>query len=329
MSEVAPTLQAFFSERLITQRQASAHTIASYRDTFVLLLRFVETSTGKAPSSLSFADLTAPIVGAFLEHLERERGCAASTRNTRLAAVHSLFRFAAYRHPEHAALIQQVLAIPPKRTDKAVVNFLTTAEIEALLASVDRSSWVGRRDHALIVVAVQTGLRVSELTSLRNRDIHLGAGAHLSCFGKGRKERAIPFIRQTQRVLKVWMAERAGEPSDPLFPGPGGGPLTRDAVRRRLEHYVSTASSLCPSLRTKKLSPHVLRHSCAMQLLENGVDVTVIALWLGHETVRTVQVYLHSDLRLKERALARMAQPSTPPGRYQPPDALMRFLEDL
>jgi integrase/recombinase XerD len=329
VSLLAPTLQAFFTERLIGQRQASPHTVGSYRDTLCLLLRYVEQATGKTPAAVTFDDLDAPTIGAFLDHLQRDRGSAASTRNTRLAAIRSLFGFAALRHPEHAAVIQRVLAMPTKRVDKAIVSFLTPIEIEALLASVDRSTRTGRRDYVMILTALQTGLRVSELVGLRLQDVHLGTGPHLRSHGKGRKERATPLLEETRRALKTWMAERGGQPNQPLFPGPHGAPLGRDAVRRVLDRHARAAAVACPSLVAKRLTPHVLRHTCAMQLLTANVDQTVIALWLGHETVRTTQIYIHADLRLKERALARTTPPKVRPGRYRPPDPVLAFLESL
>ncbi len=329
MSTVAPVLEAFFTERLIAQRQASPHTVAAYRDTFCLLLRFVQEETGKSPSELDLADLDAPLIGAFLAHLEAKRGASVRTRNARLTAVRSLFRFAAFRHPEHAALIQRVLAIPSKRFDRALVTFLSASEIDALLDSPDRSAWIGRRDHALLLVALQSGLRVSELTGLTCGDVELGTGAHLRCTGKGRKHRITPISARTVAVLRTWLVERGGEPADPLFPGPSGAALSRDAVRRLLVRHVAAAANACPSLAAKRVSPHVLRHSCAMSLLLAGVDTSVIALWLGHEDIRTTQIYLHADLRLKERALARTAPPHSAPGRYRPPDKLLAFLEGL
>ncbi len=329
MSSLAPTLQAFFTQRLVGQRQASPHTIAAYRDTFRLLLGFASHKTGRSPAQLNLDDLDAPLIGAFLDNLETQRGNAVSTRNVRLAAVHSLFRFAALLHPEHAAVIQRVLAIPPKRTDRALVSFLTGPEIDALLASPDRTGWIGRRDRTLLAVAIQTGLRVSELIGLSCQDVSLRTGAHLRCQGKGRKERCTPLTAATVAVLRVWLQERQGEPTDPLFPTSRGGPLSRDAVERLLAKYAALAEHACPSLHGKRLSPHVLRHTSAMQLLQAGVDTTVIALWLGHETIRTTQIYLHADLRLKERALARTAPPRLAPGRYRPPDSLLAFLERL
>ena len=329
MSLLAPTLEAFFSQRLITQKNASPHTIASYRDCLRLLLNFVHETTGTQPSKLRLDDLDAPVIGAFLNHLEQDRGLSVASRNTRLAAVHSLFRFAALRHPEHAALIQRVPAIPTKRAERAIVCFLTPPEVDALLASPDRSRSTGRRDHALLVVAVQTGLRVSELVGLRRRDIQLGAGAHVRCRGKGRKDLSTPLTRQTVSIVRAYLAERGGTPDDPIFPGPRGAPLSRDAVRRLVERHTATAAQSCHSLTSKKTSPHVLRHTAAMRLLESGCDLATISLWLGHENPRTSQIYLHAHLALKERALARTAPPHTKPGRYQPPDRILAFLDQL
>jgi len=330
MSALAPTLEAFFTERLLRQRQASPHTVASYRDAFRLLLSFAQQRTAKAPCALDFADLDAPLIGAFLDHLEHERNNTAATRNARLTAVHSLFAFAALRHPEHAALIARVLAIPPKRTDRAIVSFLSAPEIDALLASPDRATWIGRRDHTLLAVAIQTGLRVSELIGLRCADVQLGPGANVRCRGKGRKDRATPLATATAAVVSAWLAERKGGPGDPLFPARTGDPLSRDAVERLLAKYANTAGERCPTLKRKRVTPHVLRHSTAMNLLRAGVDTTVIALWLGHEDTRTAtSTYLHADLRIKEAALARTTPPGTRPGRYRPPDALLAFLEGL
>jgi len=330
MSTLAPLLEAFFTERLIGQRDASPHTVASYRDAICLLLRFAQRRTGKEPHQLAIDDLDAPLIGAFLNHLEAERGVSVSTRNARLTAIRSLFGFAAYRHPEHAAVIQRVLAIPPKRTDRALVTYLTEAEMQALLAAPDRATRIGRRDHMLLLIALETGLRVSELTALTCNAVHLGTGAHLRCHGKGRKERITPLRRQARMLLRAWLTERASAPSDPLFPGPTGRHLSRDAIRRIIDRHVATAAGSCPSIAKKKVTPHTLRHSCAMTLRRHGVDPATIALWLGHEDVRTTYgVYLHADLSLKEKALSRTAPPGTPTGRYRPPDPLLAFLESL
>jgi site-specific recombinase XerD len=303
--------------------------IAAYRDTLRLLLAFAADRTGRAPSRLDVAEIDAPLVGAFLDHLETHRGNGVRTRNARLAAIRSLFRYAALRHPEHAESIGRVLAIPPKRFARSLVTFLTEPEVEALLAAADRTTWTGRRDHALLLLAVQTGLRVSELIGLRRDDVHLGTGAHVSCRGKGRKERITPLTRVTVGVLRVWLAERVGDAADPLFPTSTGTPLSRDAVERRLAKYADAATATCLSLRTKRISPHVLRHTAAMRLLQAGVDTSVIALWLGHEHVDTTQIYVHADLALKERAIARTSPPDAKPGRYRPSDTLLAFLDGL
>ncbi len=329
MSSLAPTLEAFFTERLLTQRRASPHTVASYRDTFRLLLTFAQQRTGKAPSRLELADLDAPLIGAFLDHLEHGRRNSARTRNARLTAIHSLFRYAALREPADAAVIQRVLAIPSKRFEKAIVSFLTTDEAAALLAIPDRATWIGRRDHALLLALFQTGLRVSELTGLRCRDVCLGRAAHLRCHGKGRKERSTPLTSQTAAVLRSWMAELGSGPDSPLFPSRRGGPLSRDAVERLVAKYASAAARRCPSLRGKPISPHAFRHSTAMSLLGAGVDTSVIAIWLGHESVRSTDPYVHADMAIKQRALERMTPPGVPRGRYQPPDQLLAFLEAL
>ena len=329
MSALAPTLESFFTERLIRQRQASPHTIAAYRDTMRLLLGFAAQRVDKQPSQLEVDDLDAPLIGAFLDHLQHERGNGVRTRNARLAAVHSLFRFAALRHPEHAAVIERVLAIPPKRFERNLLTFLTEEEVEALLAAPDRVTWTGRRDHAMLMLAAQTGLRASELTGLRCEDVHLGRGPHVSCLGKGRKQRITPLTPAMVAVLRVWLEERGDGGAAPLFPTRVGGRLSRDGLQRRLAKSVERATLACPSLGKKKVTPHVLRHTAAMRLLRAGVDTSVIALWLGHEQIETTKVYLHADLAIKEEALARTRPIDAKPGRYRPPDAVLAFLEGL
>lgn len=329
MSALAPVLEAFFTERLVRQRNASAHTIAAYRDTFRLLIGFVEDRTRKAPCRLDLSELDAEMVAAFLEHLEAERGNSITTRNARLAAIHAFFAFAAVSHPEHAQLISRVLAIPPKRHDRAIVHFLTAQETDALLDAPDRSTWLGRRDHALLLTAVQCGLRVSELCTLGYGDVGLGTGAHVRCHGKGRKERATPLAKTTAAVLASWMAERGGGDDDALFPTAQGRALSRDAVAKLLAKHLRSATAKCPSLGVKSVTPHTLRHTAAMALLHAGVDITVIALWLGHEQVQTTSIYLHADMTIKEAALARTIPPGAAPGRYRPPDSLLAFLEGL
>jgi len=295
MSALAPTLEAFFTERLITQRDASPRTVTAYRDTLRLLLRFVSERTGKQPCRLDIADLDAPLIGAFLDHLERERGNSARTRNARLSAIHSFYRFASLRHPEHAHTIARVIEIPPKRHKRPLICYLDEQEIKALLRAPDRSTWLGRRDHALLLTAIQTGLRVSELTALRIRDLSLGTGAHCRVTGKGRKERCAMLTPETVAVLRTWCRERKGEADDPLFPTRRGGPLTPKAVAWLLDKHTTTAARRCRSLQTKRVTPHVLRHTNAMLLRAENVDIHTIALWLGHESTKSTEIYLHAD----------------------------------
>lgn len=329
MSALAPLLEAFFTTRLRQQRHASPHTVAAYRDTCRLLLRFVLQHRGQAPSTLDLGTLDAPLIGTFLEHLETARHNQVRTRNARLAALHSFFRYAAWQAPDHSALIQRVLAIPTKRATRAGVTFLTGPEVRALLAAPDRRSWIGRRDHALMLLAVQAGLRVSELTLLRIDDVTLGPGPHVRCHGKGRKERCTPLTTPTVAVLRAWLRERRAPPTDPLFPSRRGGPLSRDAVERLVGKYGTRVRGHHPAGRRHAISPHVLRHTSAMQLLQAGVDRSVIALWLGHESLETTQMYLHADLAIKERALARTAPLPAGPARYRAPDPLLAFLDRL
>jgi site-specific recombinase XerD len=329
VTDLAPVLQAFFTDRLARQRHASGQTVAAYRDAWRLLLAFAAERTGKQPSKLGMADLDAPLIGSFLDHLERDRGNGPRTRNARLAAIRSLFAYAALRHPEHAETIARVLAIPAKKFERALVTWLTEPEVDALLAAPDKTTWAGRRDHAMLALTAQAGLRVSELTGLTCGDACLGSGPHVSCHGKGRKERITPLTTVTVTVLRAWAAERGGEPEQPLFPNRTGGKLSRDAVEKRLALHVTAAAGECPSLKTKNVTAHTLRHTSAMRLLHAGVDTSVIALWLGHEQADTTQIYLHADLELKEKALARTTPANTKPGRYKPPDQLLAFLESL
>lgn len=330
MSALAPTLQAFFTTRLVRQRQASPRTVQAYRDAFRLLLGYVHARTGKPPALLDIGDLDVELISGFLDHLEHERGNSVRTRNARLTAIHSFYRFAAFRHPEHAQLISQILGIPAKRCESTTVSFLNQSEIDALLAAPDRTTWAGRRDHALLLVAVQTGLRLSELIGLRCQDVHLGAEPHVSCLGKGRKHRDTPLSPAAMQVLRSWIRERGGYPDEPLFPSRRRGSLSPDAVQRLLAKHATTAAETCASLRTKRVTPHTLRHSCAMALLRHGVDIAVIALWLGHEKLQSTQIYLHADLAIKQQALERTAPAaSRGQGRYRPPDRLLAFLDSL
>lgn len=329
MSALAPTLQAFFTDRLIAQRHASPHTITSYRNTMRLLLQFAEKRTKIPPERLDLHDLDAEVISSFLDHLEHERRNTIGTRNARLAAVHSLYRFASLRHPEHADLIARVLAIPPKRHERTLITHLTDPEIDALLTAPDLTTRIGRRDRAMFQLAIETGLRVSELTGLTIADVHLATAAHIACHGKGRKDRITPLTKTTATALRQWLDERGGLSADPIFPTSRGAPLTRDAIARRLLLHTTTAASTCPSLHNKNVTPHVLRHTAAMRLLHAGVDTSVIALWLGHESVETTQIYLHADLAIKEAALARTRPTTVKPGRYKPTDKLLAFLEAL
>jgi site-specific recombinase XerD len=329
MTLIAPTLQAFFTDRLTRQLQVSPRTVGSYRDTLRLLLCFAQERTGREPSRLDWEDLNEPLISAFLNHLETDRGNGARTRNLRLTAIRSLFKYAALRHPEHAGVIAQVLSIPPKRHQKRQVTFLTAPEASALINAPDPSRWEGRRDRAILTLAIHAGLRVSELIALDCGDIALGTGAHVRCQGKGRKQRTVPLTTPAQAILNAWLGERAGRATDPLFATGTGRRLSRDAIEQRVATHASTARQRCPSLESKQLHPHVLRHSCAMSLLQAGVDTTVIALWLGHADVRSTQPYLHADLTIKEKALALVTPAGVKPGRYKPTDQVLAFLEGL
>ncbi len=322
-------LQGFFTDRLIRQRRASAHTVSAYRNTFRLLLRFAAERLGKAPSCLELTDLDAEFLGEFLDHLEQVRGNSARTRNARLAALRAFHHYVAFADPTHALHCQRVLAIPNKRFERGIVEFLTDDEIDALLAAPDPATWIGRRDRALLLVGIQTGLRVSELTALRRQDVALGNGAHVRCHGKGRKLRCTPLRREVVKVLRAWLRELSPAPEQPVFPSSRGGHLSEDAVERRVAKHAEIAQQRCRSLAAKRVTPHTLRHTTAMQLLQRGVDRSVIALWLGHESIETTQVYLHADLRLKERALARTTSTGLSPGRFKPDDALLTFLDSL
>lgn len=328
-TDFATLLESFFTERLLGQRRASPHTVAAYRDSFRLLLTYAHRRLQRPPSALRLADLDASFIGGFLDHLEKVRGNTPRTRNARLAAIHSFFQYAAFQAPDRAAQIQRVLAIPAKKCDRNVVSFLTRPEIDALLAAPDVGTWAGRRDHGLMLVAIRTGLRVSELTGLRCSDVTLGKGAHVRCQGKGRKERGTPLGKQAAAILRTWVRERGGSPTDPLFPSARGGTLSRDGVQYLLTKHVKAARRQCPTLEGKRVSPHVLRHSNAMHLLLAGVDCSVIALWLGHESVETTQMYLHANLALKEKIVAKAAPSQARSGRYHPGDRLLAFLKGL
>jgi len=330
MTSLAPTLQAFFTTRLTSQYGASPHTVAAYRDTWRLLLGYAAQATGTEPAALELSQIDAELINGFLTGLEAQRGNSIATRNARLAAVHSFFTYASRYHPEHLATIGRVLAIPPKRRPRNEICYLTDEEVTALLAAPDQMTKAGRRDQAMFQLAVTAGLRVSELTGLVVGDVHLGAGPHVLCRGKGRKNRTTPLDRQTVRVLQAFAAERPSGSGGFVFPTRTGTRMSRDAVAARLALHTATAAASCPSLTAKNVTPHVLRHTAAMRLLTAGIDATVIALWLGHESIETTQVYLHADITMKENAVTRTTPTGTRPGRYKPPDdELLSFLRSL
>ena len=326
---LATLLERFFTQRLIEQRQASPHTISSYRDTFCQFLKFTEQRLHKLPSRLNFEEIDAPLIMAFLNHLEKHQGISARSRNLRLTAIRSFFRFACFEAPAHSVQIQRVLAIPDKRFTRTLVPFLTRAEVDALLAAPDQYTWPGRRDHAFILLAVQTGLRLSEMTGLRRQDIVLGAGGHVRVIGKGRKERCTPIAKSTRAVLKAWLREPQRGDQQVLFPNARGGRLSVHGVQYMLNKHRTTASGRCPTLKDKRVTVHRLRHTMAMDLLQAGVDRSVIALWLGHERLETTQIYLEATLAIKEKALAKTAPPKGKPGRYKPADRILAFLNSL
>ena len=331
MTALAPTLQSFFTDYLIGQRGVSGHTITAYRDTLRLLLGYAHERTGVRPSNLDIAMLDTELVADFLTMLEQRRANSTATRNARLAAIHSLFRHAAWRHPEHADLIARVLAIPAKRAHNNVVSYLTGTEVDALLASPDLRTWTGRRDHTLLLLMVTTGVRVGELTALTRGDVYTDRhGAHIAIHGKGRKDRLTPLDTLTTAALRGWLTENSAGSHTPLFPARGTTrKMTTDAVAQRIKIHTATATTSCPSIAGKNVTPHVMRHSCAMGMRAVGLDVTTISLWLGHESPTSSRPYLHADLQLKQRALDRTRPPHTRTGRYTAPDKLIAFLESL
>lgn len=328
-ADLPPLLEGFFTQRLMAQRQVSAHTIASYRDTFRLLLKFAEQRLGHAPSKLTLDAWHAPFIGMFLDDLESSRKNVARSRNLRLAAIHSFFRYAALEAPQHANLIQRVLAIPRKRHPRPLIDFLTHPEMEALLAATDRQTWIGRRDHLFLLIALQTGLRLSELTGLRQQDVTLGTGAHVRCEGKGRKQRCTPLTKSNTTAVVTWIKEQGQDESQFLFPSTRGGRLSADAVQHLVGKYAAAARSACPSLDKKRVTPHVLRHTVAMEMLQAGVDRSMIAIWLGHESVETTQIYLDANMAIKREILDKTRPLHSRLGRYRPGDRLLSYLRNL
>jgi integrase/recombinase XerD len=325
----APLLERFFTQRLMAQRNVSPHTIAAYRDTFRLFLRFASERRRCPPTDLGFSDLDVALVEAFLDDLEQRRGSTARSRNLRLSALRSFFHYATYFVPEHAGRIQHILSIPAKRHERQLVGFLTRVEVDALLAAPDRQTWLGRRDHAWLLVAFQTGLRLSEMTALRRTDVTLSSGRHIRCIGKGRKERCTPLTEQTAQVLRAWLNEPPPRDSDRLFPTVHGQPMSADAVQYLFAKHTAAAARSCPSLANRRVSPHVARHTAAMELLQSGVEPAVIALWLGHESIKTTQIYLDAHLALKEAAMAKVEPHPGQPSRFQADDRLLEFLNGL
>lgn len=328
-SRLASLIQRFFTDRLLAQLGASPHTIAAYRDAFRMVFQFAATALGRAPSDLRLEDIDVAFLGRFLEHLESKRANCIRTRNNRLSALRAFFRYVALAEPAFALQCQRILAIPSKRYERRPVEFLTEEESAALITAPDRTTWMGRRDRVLLLVAVQTGLRNSEITALKRKDVETGTGAHVRCLGKGRKLRCTPLRPDVTAVLKQWLSQQAGGPDDPLFPGSRGGPLSADAVQRLVSRHIKVARRACPSLVAKRVTPHTLRHAAAMALLHHGVDLSVIALWLGHESTETTEIYLHADMQLKERALAHATPSGVVPDRFRPADPLLAFLESL
>lgn len=330
MTALAPTLQSWFTEHLIGQRGASPNTIAAYRDCMRLLLSYAHHRHGVTPARLDLGHLDERTIAGFLDMLEVERGASVATRNARLAAVHSLFTYASFRHPDHADLVARVLAIPAKTASRTQVVYLDDAEVEALLAAPDRQTWTGRRDHTWLLLMITTGIRVGELVGLRHSDLSTGRPAHIVVTGKGRKQRIIPLDRSTATALDTWAVAHPAPPHAALF-GPIGrsGPISVDAIAQRITLHAASATASAPTLRMKNVTPHVLRHTCAMRMLASGLDITTISLWLGHSSPAATRHYLHADLALKERALARTTPPHTRRGRYTPTDKLLSFLEAL
>lgn len=329
MNALATSLQTYFTAFARTQRDLSSNTIASYRDTWRMLLKHLTATLGVPTDKIDFDALTVTNVSGFLDHLEHDRGNNAKTRNTRLTAIRAVLSRALPNHPEHAATITQVLAIPPKRTTRPVIEFLTPGEVDALLAAPDHQTWTGRRDHALLAMALQTGLRISEICALTLNDIHLGAGPHVTCTGKGRRQRSTPLTRTTVNTMKHYLAERATRPGTAMFCGPHGQALSRDALEHRLAKHLNTTKTTCSSLAGKHVTMHTLRHTTAMNLLTGGVDVAVIALWLGHADTHSTDAYLHADMAIKQAAIERTRPLGVTPGSYHPEPDILAWLTAL
>jgi integrase/recombinase XerD len=329
MTLLAPSLQSYFTDYAHAQRNLSPHTIAAYRDTWRLLIKYVTTARGVPADKIDLTLIDIDLVTEFLDHLQTQRGNSVTTRNARLTAIRAVLTHALPDHPEHAHTIGRVLAVPARRRRAPTVEFLISAETDALLAAPDTSTWTGRRDQALLTLAIQTGLRISELASLTTGDVHIGTGAHVTCTGKGRRHRATPLTATTLTVLGPYLTERGTRPGVALFPGPRGQHLSRDALERRLARHLAAAAAASPSLRTKHVTMHTLRHTAAMRLLQAGVDVSVIALWLGHQNTASTDVYLHADMTIKQAAIDRTRPPHVEPGTYTPAPDILTWLDTL
>ena len=329
MGQLAPILQEYFTSYVVTQRAMSGATVRAYRDTWRLFLTFLSEAVHMPAHELRLTHTTPAHVIAFLDYLEHERGNGAATRNLRLAAIKSVMAFHASRSPEHLDTIARISAIPVKKTPKPQMTFLTSLEAQALLDAIPVGTWTGRRDLAMFTLAIQTGLRLSEITSLQVTSLHLGAAPHVACTGKGRKKRTTPLTRATATLLERYLRERATRPGRTLFPGPHGDALSADAVQQRLALHLTRAAAAHPGLAGRHITVHTLRHTAAMRFLEAGVDTAVIALWLGHESTATTSVYLHADMKIKRAALDRTRQPEAPAGDYHPDDPLIAWLQTL
>ena len=322
-------VQYFFAQHLCTNKQVSPKTVAAYRDTFRLLLTFMQDQTGRPASALRITDIDAPSVLAFLDHLETQRGNKARSRNARLYAIRSFFRVIALRDPANIAIVDRVMAIPCKRTTKPMITYLTREEIDSILAVPDQTTWVGSRDHALFLTLYNTGARASEITQMRCEQVSFGSSTFVRLHGKGRKERTVPLWPQTARVLRQWFRKLGSTDQDLAFPAVRGGPLSNDGLDYALQRAIEEAIAECPSLNKKHVSPHVIRHTTAMHLLQSGVDIAVIALWLGHESIETTHGYIEADLNMKERALAKLTPAKGRMSRFEPGDDLLQFLNGL
>jgi len=327
--EVASLLERFFSDYLISQRNVSPATVCAYRDTFRLLLRFAHDQLGKPPAELAFTDIDAPQILGFLNHLENKRRNCVRSRNARLAAIRSFMRYAALQEPTVLPTVKRILAIPVKRFDRPAVDFLSREEVEAVLAAPDTTSWSGHRDLVLLATLYNTGARVSEIIGLNVEDLRLAGTATVRIQGKGRKERVLPLWKTTKRQLDQWLGRINNDPGSPLFPNRQGLRLTRSGVRRRLQAAIVIARSKCPTLCGRRVSPHLFRHTTAMHLLQSGVDMTVIALWLGHESITTTHMYVEADMTMKIRAIGKITKPPRGRFQFQASDPLLAFLDAL